>query len=94
MSHNEADTRSNGICRYHGGKSLSGTAHGRYSRGHYTKDTIANRKEIMAMYRTDQRGGLEIADIYSIQSNILRCSKMQDFHVISCLLLIMRRQLD
>jgi hypothetical protein len=62
-------------------KWLSGTAHGRYSRGHYTKDTIANQKEIMALYRTAQRGGLEIADIYGIQSNILRCSKMQDYYV-------------
>lgn len=84
----------NGRCRWHGGKSLSGEAHGRYSRGHYTRDTIANRKEIMAMYRAAQGGGLVMADILGLESNIERASKVQDYYIISCLLLIMRRRLD
>lgn len=62
-----------------------------YTRGHYTKDTVANRREIMAMYQSVRRGGLEMAEIYGIESNILRCSKLQDYYVISLLLPIMRR---
>lgn len=35
----------NGRCRLHGGKSLSGTAHGRYVHGYYTKEAFAMRKK-------------------------------------------------
>jgi hypothetical protein len=34
----------NGRCRLHGGKSLSGAAHGRFKHGFYTKESIAMRK--------------------------------------------------
>lgn len=34
----------NGRCRLHGGKSLSGAAHGRYKHGFYTKEAKAMRK--------------------------------------------------
>jgi hypothetical protein len=40
---------------------------------------MENRREIMSLYRTAQRGGLVIDDIRGIFDNISRASKMQDF---------------
>ncbi len=41
----------NGRCRLHGGKSLSGSAHGRYRTGEYTREAIARRKALNALLR-------------------------------------------
>ena len=41
----------NGRCRMHGGKSLSGREHGRYRHGLYTKEAIADRRELNALLR-------------------------------------------
>lgn len=38
----------NGRCRMHGGKSLSGAAHGRFTFGFYTRQHIAARKAARA----------------------------------------------
>lgn len=45
----------NGKCRLHGGRSLSGAAHGRYRTGFYTKEAIAKRKELNALLRECRR---------------------------------------
>ncbi|MDD2898395.1 MAG: HGGxSTG domain-containing protein [Desulfuromonadaceae bacterium] len=36
----------NGRCRLHGGKSLSGKAHGRYRTGKHTKEAIVLRNDL------------------------------------------------
>lgn len=41
----------NGRCRLHGGKSLSGTAHGRYVHGYYTKEEIVKRSNMRLFIR-------------------------------------------
>jgi hypothetical protein len=41
----------NGRCRLHGGKSLSGKAHGRYKHGQWTKEAIAWRRQFAALVR-------------------------------------------
>lgn len=41
----------NGRCRLHGGKSLSGAAHGRYCHGMRTKETIEMRREFAELMR-------------------------------------------
>jgi hypothetical protein len=38
----------NGRCRMHGGKSLSGAAHGRFRHGRYTRTAIAQRRQLAA----------------------------------------------
>lgn len=38
----------NGRCRMHGGKSLAGAAHGRFTHGFFTRDAIASRKRMRA----------------------------------------------
>ena len=45
----------NGRCRLHGGKSLSGSAHGRFKTGFYTREAIARRKEMNALLRECRR---------------------------------------
>ena len=42
----------NGRCRLHGGKSLSGSAHGRFKHGFYTKESIMMRKYYRQILRT------------------------------------------
>ena len=44
-------------CRMHGGRSLSGTAHGRYRHGRATREAIAMRQYLAALVR-DARGVL------------------------------------
>jgi len=39
----------NGRCRMHGGASLSGAAHGRYTHGNFTREAIARRKALNAL---------------------------------------------
>jgi len=51
----KAPAMRNGKCRLHGGKSLSGRAHGRYVHGHFTKEAIARRKELNALLRECRR---------------------------------------
>lgn len=41
----------NGRCRLHGGKSLSGSAHGRYKHGRRTKEAIEQRRQLAALLR-------------------------------------------
>jgi hypothetical protein len=41
----------NGRCRLHGGKSLSGAAHGRYKHGFYTKEAKAMRRYCRQLLR-------------------------------------------
>jgi hypothetical protein len=41
----------NGRCRMHGGKSLSGTLHGRFRHGDYTQAAIAERRAITALIK-------------------------------------------
>ncbi len=41
----------NGRCRLHGGKSLSGAAHGRYVTGKYTKDALESGRQIDDLLR-------------------------------------------
>lgn len=45
----------NGRCRLHGGKSLSGRAHGRYKHGFYTKESIVMRKNYRQILRTAKK---------------------------------------
>ena len=51
----KAPAMPNGRCRLHGGRSLSGAAHGRYRTGFYTKEAIAKRKELNALLRECRR---------------------------------------
>jgi hypothetical protein len=44
----------NGRCRYHGGKSLSGTAHGRYKNGQFTKQALEMRRQLSELARASQ----------------------------------------
>ena len=41
----------NGRCRLHGGKSLSGTAHGRYKHGNRTKAAMEMRRQLSELMR-------------------------------------------
>lgn len=41
----------NGRCRLHGGKSLSGAAHGRYRHGMRTKEAMELRRELTELMR-------------------------------------------
>ena len=41
----------NGRCRLHGGKSLSGEAHGRYKHGLKTKAAIEERRQVSRLLR-------------------------------------------
>jgi len=41
----------NGRCRLHGGKSLSGMAHGRYKHGMRTKEALEQRKRLSDLLR-------------------------------------------
>lgn len=41
----------NGRCRLHGGKSLSGKAHGRYKHGLRTKEAIEFRRQLAELLR-------------------------------------------
>ena len=41
----------NGRCRLHGGKSLSGKAHGRYRTGEHTKEAIALRNDLRELFQ-------------------------------------------
>ncbi len=41
----------NGKCRLHGGKSLSGKAHGRYRHGLFTKEAIEQKKTVSALLK-------------------------------------------
>ena len=41
----------NGRCRMHGGRSLSGTAHGRYRHGQATREAIAMRRYLAGLVR-------------------------------------------
>jgi len=41
----------NGRCRMHGGRSRSGTAHGRYRHGRATREAIAMRQYVTALKR-------------------------------------------
>ncbi len=50
----------NGRCYYHGGKSLSGEAHGRYKHGQYTKAVKEQRKMFAALLRASRQQLKEI----------------------------------
>ena len=39
----------NGRCRLHGGKSLSGAAHGRYKHGLFTKDAMEEQRHLATL---------------------------------------------
>lgn len=41
----------NGRCRLHGGKSLSGIAHGRYKDGRFTKESKEARRQLAELMR-------------------------------------------
>ena len=41
----------NGRCRLHGGKSLSGTAHGRFKHGLYEKGVLEDRRQLADLMR-------------------------------------------
>ena len=41
----------NGRCRLHGGKSLSGKEHGRYTFGQFTKEALATKRQLAALLR-------------------------------------------
>ena len=41
----------NGRCRLHGGKSLSGKAHGRYVHGRRTKEAIEQQRQLKQLLR-------------------------------------------
>jgi len=51
----------NGRCRMHGGRSRSGTAHGRYRHGRATREAIAMRQYVTALIREAHEvlGGLQ-----------------------------------
>jgi hypothetical protein len=84
----------NGRCRLHGGKSLSGKQHGRYRRGEFTRDALANRQEIRAMRQMAKRGLLKPEAIYGITDNISRCACPADHYIIAQMLLYCRQNLD
>lgn len=42
-------------CRLHGGKSLSGNAHGRYKHGQWTKGVIDERRQFSELRREARR---------------------------------------
>jgi hypothetical protein len=42
-------------CRLHGGKSLSGKAHGRYKHGHWTKESIEERRRFSELLKEARR---------------------------------------
>ena len=41
----------NGRCRMHGGKSLSGRAHGRFKHGQFTKEAQEQRRRLRELLR-------------------------------------------
>jgi len=88
----------NGRCRFHGGMSLSGKAHGRYTRGKYTKDALANRRELSAMHMGLRMGWLKPRDLFgpgdNIENNIPRCGCIRDHLKIAKILLLGRQTLD
>lgn len=45
----------NGRCYYHGGKSLSGKAHGRYKHGRYTQEAIETRRLFAELLRKSKK---------------------------------------
>lgn len=47
----KAPAMPNGRCRMHGGKSLSGAAHGRYTHGNFTREALERRKALNALLR-------------------------------------------
>jgi hypothetical protein len=44
----------NGRCRYHGGKSLSGTAHGRYKNGLFNRQALEMRRQLSELVRASR----------------------------------------
>lgn len=42
----------NGRCRFHGGMSLSGAAHGRYKHGRFTRQAKEQRRQLAALLRS------------------------------------------
>lgn len=52
----------NGRCRMHGGKSLSGAAHGMYKHGRYAKGFVDRIKELKALLRKVQMGVQEVVN--------------------------------
>jgi len=45
----------NGRCRLHGGKSRSGSAHGRYKHGKRTKEAMETRQQVAALLRESRQ---------------------------------------
>ncbi len=45
---------SNGRCRYHGGKSLSGAQHGRYKSGQFTREALEEKRQFSELLRASR----------------------------------------
>jgi hypothetical protein len=55
----------NGRCRLHGGKSLSGEAHGRYKHGGRTKEAMEVRRRFAELLRDARQVLMEVKRPYS-----------------------------
>lgn len=80
----------NGRCRFHGGMSLAGKDHGRYVHGKYTKDALANRREIKAMRALARMGLLPTSALAGLTRNIERCGSVTDHLWIQNILFMVR----
>lgn len=77
----------NGRCRLHGGKSLSGTVHGRYKHGRKTKEAIEERKRLAALMR-EVKDTMNLCDAQQrITEEIDRCSTIKGHCTLSKIIL-------
>jgi len=71
--------------------SLAGKDHGRYTRGKFTKDALANRRELRAMRKAARLERLTVAELSGIMHNIDRCGCIADHWLVADILLRARR---
>ena len=78
----------NGKCRLHGGKSLSGTAHGRYKHGRFTKAAMEERRRLAELLR-DVKETMELcATKQRITEEIEQCATVKGHNTLSKIILM------
>jgi len=77
----------NGRCRLHGGKSLSGKAHGRYKHGRFTKEALEGRRRLAELLREVKSTMMLIDTQQRISDEIVKCTTIKGHHTLAKIIL-------
>ncbi|WP_319588063.1 HGGxSTG domain-containing protein [uncultured Desulfobulbus sp.] len=73
----------NGRCRLHGGKSLSGKAHGRYKHGQFTKIAKEERRRLAVLLQ-EVKDTMKLCEVYPrITEEVNKCTTIKGHHTLS-----------